>query len=928
MAKKTTTKKVKQTTFTKNDAKLLPKFSLFFFDRPRFTAALLLFIFAFGVLSYTTLLKREGFPSIDFPVASINGTYIGDAEKVDTSVAKPISDAAMKQQGVATVQSQAFDNFFNVFVRYEESVNAQEAAAQLESTLKTENIIPEQAQVTVSAPYFSPAGIQLEPVDIGISVYGKANQTTEQLVASAQLFADELNQKNLSTVKKAYVIDPFQQATNPFTGQSQIIQRTFDAYSQREANQSTLYPSVLVGVTKTDSADLLQFDDEVNAAVGEIVANQSDTSTSAVVSASFAPDIRDNISELQRELLIALVAVLVVGALVIALRASFITVIALIVIIFGVIGLLYVLGYTLNVITLFALILSLALIVDDTIIMIEAIDAQRRRQKSARKAVAEATRKISRAMLSATFVAVLSFMPLLFVGGILGTFIRAIPATVIAALLISLLVSLIFIPYLAKFVLLNKKSMGEDGIKEVAAGFEHKLAEFIARPMQWAKNSLKRLTLVGLTAVVIGFGFIAAGGYFATKVAFNIFPASKDANDMQVTLSFAPGTDLTAAEDYTNKATQIINTTLDENLEYGSLYNSGDERSATLSIKLISYSKRDVRSPELVSQVQSALDEQLPTVQSKAAQVDAGPPAQAFTVVIVDDNREASLALAQDVATFFETLTVTRPDGTTASVTNVSPPNPSSFTRADSTLRVPVSAEFDGSDTTRLFNLTEAAVNEAFPPEKVASYGLNNEALQYDLGQEAENQDSFAALGIAFPFVLLAIYILLAVQFRSLLQPLLIFFALPFSFFGISLSLYLTDNPFSFFAMLGFFALIGLSIKNTILLTDYANQARKAGKGAVDAISEALQERFRPLIATSLTAVVAITPLAILSPFWQGLAVLIIFGLLSSTFLVITVFPYYYLGAEFTRTRISRKKGLLIVGVLVACMVAAGLLFG
>ncbi|MEZ6331086.1 MAG: efflux RND transporter permease subunit [Candidatus Saccharimonadales bacterium] len=269
--------------------------------------------------------------------------------------------------------------------------------------------------------------------------------------------------------------------------------------------------------TKTDSADLLQFDDEVNAAVGEIVANQSDTSTSAVVSASFAPDIRDNISELQRELLIALVAVLVVGALVIALRASFITVIALIVIIFGVIGLLYVLGYTLNVITLFALILSLALIVDDTIIMIEAIDAQRRRQKSARKAVAEATRKISRAMLSATFVAVLSFMPLLFVGGILGTFIRAIPATVITALLISLLVSLIFIPYLAKFVLLNKKSMGEDGIKEVAAGFEHKLAEFIARPMQWAKNSLKRLTLVGLTAVVIGFGFIAAGGYFCNK---------------------------------------------------------------------------------------------------------------------------------------------------------------------------------------------------------------------------------------------------------------------------------------------------------------------------------------------------------------------------------------------------------------------------
>ncbi|MCA9327446.1 efflux RND transporter permease subunit, partial [Candidatus Saccharibacteria bacterium] len=59
--------------------------------------------------------------------------------------------------------------------------------------------------------------------------------------------------------------------------------------------------------------------------------------------------------------------------------------------------------------------------------------------------------------------------------------------------------------------------------------------------------------------------------------------------------------------------------------------------------------------------------------------------------------------------------------------------------------------------------------------------------------------------------------------------------------------------------------------------------------------------RFRPLVATSLTAVVSLIPLALTSPFWQGLAVVLIFGLLSSTFLVVTVFPYYYLGGEFLR---------------------------
>jgi predicted RND superfamily exporter protein len=127
--------------------------------------------------------------------------------------------------------------------------------------------------------------------------------------------------------------------------------------------------------------------------------------------------------------------------------------------------------------------------------------------------------------------------------------------------------------------------------------------------------------------------------------------------------------------------------------------------------------------------------------------------------------------------------------------------------------------------------------------------------------------------------------------------------------------------------MLGFFALIGLSIKNTILLTDYANQARKAGKGAVNAISDSLKERFRPLISTSLTGAVAITPLAIISPFWQGLAVLIIFGLLSSTFLVLTVFPYYYLGAELLKNNINRTKGVILTISLIIATLALNLTY-
>jgi HAE1 family hydrophobic/amphiphilic exporter-1 len=134
--------------------------------------------------------------------------------------------------------------------------------------------------------------------------------------------------------------------------------------------------------------------------------------------------------------------------------------------------------------------------------------------------------------------------------------------------------------------------------------------------------------------------------------------------------------------------------------------------------------------------------------------------------------------------------------------------------------------------------------------------------------------------------------------------------AIPFSIFGLMLGLYLTNNPISFFASLGFFALIGLSIKNTILLTDFANQARASGLSAVDSAAAAVKERFRPLVATSLTAIFSLIPLALTSPFWQGLAVVLIFGLASSTILVLLVFPYFYLGVEYLRVHINRRWGL------------------
>ncbi len=926
--KKTVTKSVKKQTPKAKvpKDKLLSKLTVFFFDRPLLTAFLWIALTLFGALSYTTLLRREGFPSVNFPIAFVQGVYfVNDPAKVDSEVAAPISEIALDQDGVASVQSQSTATFFNVQVSFEEGVDARAAAAELENKVAESGRLPEGAIAQFNVPYFGATGGDIERVDMALSFFpSEDGASTEDITAAAEAYAQVLADKNIHDVERVFVKSPFEETTNPATGQVVTIQRSFDRFGLRQDDDNSYRRSVIIGIAAQDSFDVLKLDEAVRHALEETKDDDTLAGYDVRVSASFGPSIEEQISELQKSLLEGLLAVLVVGAIVIALRASIITVIAMVTVVAITLGFLHIIGYSLNVITLFSLILALALIVDDTIIMVEAVDAARHRHKDRRKAVREATRKVSRAMVAATATASLSFAPLLFVGGILGSFIKAIPITIIASLVISLIVALVFIPFFARYLLLGPKQMGSKGVTEVAAGFEAAIANFITRPMRWARHSRRKLFAVGSFAVLIGLGFILAGALIARNVPFNIFPPTKDTNGLAVNLTFPPNLSIEQAEALAAEADQIVAAELDANFVQASYFGSGNQQNASQQIDIISYTQRDITSHQLADQLQAKLDSDLSGAVALVGQVDVGPPASSFVVQISADNREAAFAAANDMQAFMESTELKRPNGTTAKFVNVSVSSPDQFIRDNGQPIVTVSAGFDGDDTSTLVALGETAVKDEFDAAKLAGYGLPDDAVRLDLGFEAENQESFATLALAFPILLAVMYVLLAVQFRSLLQPLLIFMAIPFSLFGIALGLSITDNVFSFFAMLGFFALLGLSVKNTILLTDYANQARRDGLGAVDSAVAALRERFRPLFATSATAVVSLIPLAITSPFWEGLMVVLIFGLVSSTFLVVTVFPYYYLGAEFLRLSVGRKQFLLWLAATLAAMVLVG----
>ncbi len=208
----------------------------------------------------------------------------------------------------------------------------------------------------------------------------------------------------------------------------------------------------LVRAADTD-LDLLGFSDEINGLLDD--ADRAEPRVPCGVTADFANDIRTQISSLTGNLLAGLVAVAIVSFLLIGWRVSFVTAGFMATVVMAALGGLWFLGYSLNTITLFGLILTLGLLVDDAIVISESIDANRQESDEPIGVVRAAINRVGTASLSGTLTTVLVFAPLLFVGGVLGEFIRAIPATVILTLLLSFLFSVVFIPAIAKPFLLK-----------------------------------------------------------------------------------------------------------------------------------------------------------------------------------------------------------------------------------------------------------------------------------------------------------------------------------------------------------------------------------------------------------------------------------------------------------------------------------------
>ena len=874
---------------------MLARFAQVFASRPRPSLLLWLLLIVFGVASYTIFLPREGFPPVDVPIAiGAGGYFVDDQDQVDADITRPYAEAVLALDEVESVTSFSRDSSFTVLANLESGVSSTEGAALLDSVVAAGDF-PADAQFfsqSIDASKF------LEEYDLLIGVFGPIDSTGEELVAAAEGMVGDITHPN---IKEAKVEDLFESGINPTTGESVVLETSFN---QLTDDNKEFRSSIAIGVIANDNVDSIGIRDATAEALERAKAGLPE-GFDAIIAIDSARIVEQQISSLQGNVLLGILVVAFVALLLISWRASIITTLFLFTVLATSVGALYLVGISLNTISLFGLILALGLFVDDAIVITESIDAFRDDVDDALEGeerdlsvIGRAISRVGTASASGTLTTVLVFAPMLLIGGVLGGFIRILPITIILALLISLVLSFVFIPVAARFLTLRAPKAGGPLVRA-----EAKLADMVGRLPGIGGKAGIGIGIAGIlvSLIMTGIGFMV----FAPNVGFNIFPPAKDSTAIALEITYEPGTDIQDAKQIALEVNQAAEAVLGDELVQGYVY-IGSAASAFAQYEITPLGSRPT--------VHEMVDLLEPIAEARSdarvvfSAISNGPPEALFpfTMQVFGEDLDTLTTAGNELITDLDGRELMLPNGDVFTVIESDLALEDVIARDDGRRYVEVRARFDNDSITTTTATTQEFFEDNYDAAALSALGLESDALEFDFGLESDNQEAFSALPIAFGLALLAMLILLVIQFRSASQWFLVFMAIPFSFFGMFGGLLLTDNPLSFFVMLGVLGLVGIAVNNTILLVDFANQERALGLSRREAISTAVRRRFRPLVATSLTTVGGLLPLALSDPFWEALAFTIIFGLLSSTFLVIVSFPYYYLAIEAVRDFVGR----------------------
>lgn len=737
---------------------LVGKFSSFFVRNAKFTFLLLLSLVFIGFFAYTSLLNREGFPSIQVPVALVQAQYlVDDQEKVNEEVTLPLEEAVQSISEVTQVTSTTTENSTLLQVQFQQNLSSKEGAKLLKDEISGLVPLPDAA----SLRYIELKAEKIDGThDILLSLMRADEQplNREEAQRHARELADAL--RDISDISRVNVLKIMQEGTDPQTGET--IERTqgFTRVAKRNGSLEFV-DTVTLGIIQKQGADTLHLSQEIGEKLSELQdENAIPLEYKVQVSYDPAEDLQDQFDSLESNALSGLLVVLIVLFLFINWRSALITGIFIPVVFGATFLLFYIFGFSLNTITLFSLILVLGLFVDDAIVVVEAIDNEKKQGKTGKEAIKTAITKVGAADILGTATTVLTFLPMIFIGGTLGKFIYLIPVSVIIALLLSLFIALSVVPVLSNTLLPDAKQRTRTVINA--------LIEWVSRGVGTivAATTSSLLSLILMVAIVGG--LVSYSLFFASQMTFAVFPPPKDGDTLIASMSFPEGTSIRQAEKIAKLAEVLVKDEVGTFITKGFYYSQSGESpiannsSAILYLHLSPMEEREKTSATMVDELKTAFENFSQTIETSVGQEEKTETRYTLSVATTLQEQdstpaeaERSLAerqdaLATDIRSYLEGLKIPAEDRESENINTT-------ITRETTASPTLLSLSVKLSDATYQegYQFLQEQLQQEYTQERLAEWNVIEgsfvtELEQDEQVQQVENPVDFSKVSISF----------------------------------------------------------------------------------------------------------------------------------------------------------------------------------
>lgn len=820
-----------------------------------------------GGIAYFSLIPREGFPALELPILGVEIPHASDDPlKADATIAARFNRLIGDLDGVIEVQSRTSSDHISATVVASADTDVDELASEVSERLDAEGV---PAFVLASSSEI-----------IGFNLALSSPQfSAPELAAFGARFSERLAAEDDLVLKAT----PERQFDS--TGKQIIFSRTGRLLTDGSFHFEA---AITVTLNKHPDVDSVTFSSEVHDLLESELRPSGDLPDHVRVTTIGDPAelTQSQISGLQISLLQSLGVVAVMVLLLVSWRAAIVSVVFIPTVMAATILVMYLSGSTLNTISMFGLLLVLGLFVDDIIVVVESIDRERANGLAGVDALKAALRRVGAADVMGSLTTIAVFGPLLFIPGLTGKFIRQLPLAVITALSLSVLLALSAFLWFSSTMLREPSGRRvERPLNAVSRVGARAVGALGAANHRLVGGYLRRRTLTTLAGLV-GIFAIVVGTSVMTRLDLNIVPTSEDAPSLSMTSTFNGARSIEDALEIATAMEQKILAEVGSQID-GFTYQHSNQLGAFFQLDL-----RDDRSLNSV-EISEILEESFEDDEVVSLSAVSG---DATTVARFAARDSAELAVLESNV---ERFLAEQPEVRFASYASVS----EEVQRWDDSLVI-------GATITLVEDADALALTESLGERAEVDglgIGIRADAVDTTNALEEDRQRGFGSMGLIIMAATVMVAILLALQFRSFVLPGLILMAIPLSLPLLFPGLLGVGADLSIFVMLGISALIGIAVNNSIMLIDCANQEIRSGAEPVEAILEALRIRFRPLLTTTLTTVVGVFPLTT-DPQFSGLAWTVIFGMISSTLLVLTVFPAYYVMVQTPRSALARWR--------------------